>query len=85
MLRTKSWHILCKFEVIGSSGRLVKLPGRGVKMLGVLWAVFVVVLALWLLGLVFNIVGGAIHFLLVVAAIILIYNLVAGNKNRISN
>ena len=54
-------------------------------MLGILWTVFVIVVALWLLGLIFNVVGGAIHILLVVAAIILIYNLVFGNRNRINS
>ncbi len=54
-------------------------------MAGILWVIFVVVVAFWLLGLVFHILGGAIHLLLVIAAIIFIYNLVASNRNRIGS
>lgn len=45
-----------------------------------LWTIFVVVLVLWLLGFTFHIAGGLIHLLLVVALIILIFNLVAGRR-----
>jgi len=45
-----------------------------------LWTIFVIVLLLWLLGFSFHIAGGLIHLLLVVAAIILIFNLVAGRR-----
>jgi len=41
-----------------------------------LWAIFVVVLVLWLLGFSFHIAGSMIHLLLVVALIILVFNLV---------
>ena len=40
-----------------------------------LWTIFVVVLVLWLLGFSFHIAGGLIHLLLVVALIILVFNL----------
>ena len=40
-----------------------------------LWAIFVIVLVLWLLGFSFHIAGGMIHLLLVVALIILVFNL----------
>jgi hypothetical protein len=53
-------------------------------MLGILWGIFVIVIAFWLIGLVFNILGGAIHFLLVVAALILLYNLFVAGKNRVA-
>jgi hypothetical protein len=46
---------------------------RGV--LDMLWAIFVIVLVLWLLGFSFHIAGGLIHLLLVVALIILVFNL----------
>jgi hypothetical protein len=45
-----------------------------------LWAIFVVVLVLWLLGFTFHIAGGLIHLLLVVALIILVFNLVSGRR-----
>jgi hypothetical protein len=45
-----------------------------------LWTIFVIILVLWLLGLVAHIAGGFIHLLLVVAAIVLIINLLSGRK-----
>lgn len=50
------------------------------SLANILWAVLVILVVLWLVGLVANIGGGLIHILLVVAAIILIYNLVAGRS-----
>jgi hypothetical protein len=47
-----------------------------------LWTLFVVVLVLWLLGFSLHIGGGLIHLLLVVAVIILIFNLVSGRRGR---
>jgi hypothetical protein len=46
-----------------------------------LWTVFVIILVLWLLGFSFHIAGGLIHLLLVVAVIVLIFNLVTGRRN----
>lgn len=46
-----------------------------------LWAIFVIVLVLWLLGFTFHIAGGLIHLLLVVALIILVFNLVSGRRS----
>ncbi len=46
-----------------------------------LWLLVVVVLILWLLGwLVFEIAGGLIHLLLVVALIVIVYRLVTGRR-----
>ena len=47
-----------------------------------LWTIFVILLILWLLGFVTGFGGGTnlIHLLLVVAAIVLIYNLVTGRR-----
>ncbi len=44
------------------------------------WAIFVIVLVLWLLGFSFHIADGLIHLLLVVALIILVFNLVSGRR-----
>jgi len=49
---------------------------------GILWAVIVVLFVLWLLGLIVHIGGGLIHILLIVAVIVLIYNLIAGARAR---
>jgi hypothetical protein len=45
-----------------------------------LWTIFVVVLVLWLLGFGFHIAGSLIHLLLVVALIILLFNLFSGRR-----
>jgi hypothetical protein len=45
-----------------------------------LWTVFVILLILWLLGFIGHLGGGLIHLLLVVAVIVLIYNLVIGRR-----
>jgi uncharacterized protein DUF5670 len=47
-----------------------------------LWTIFVILLILWLLGFVFGIGGGTslIHLVLVLAVIVLIYNLVTGRR-----
>jgi len=45
-----------------------------------LYAIVVVLVVLWLLGLVGHIAGGFIHLLLVIAVIILIFNLISGRR-----
>ena len=45
-----------------------------------LWTIFVVVLILWLLGFTLHVAGGFIHLLLVLAVIILIFNLISGRR-----
>ncbi|HET6975582.1 MAG TPA: lmo0937 family membrane protein [Pyrinomonadaceae bacterium] len=45
-----------------------------------LWTILVVLLVLWLLGLVSHVGGNLIHILLVVAVIVLIYNVVMGRR-----
>jgi membrane-bound ClpP family serine protease len=52
---------------------------RGVHML---WTIFVIVLVLWLLGFSFHIAGGLIHLLLVIALIILVFNLLSGRRSN---
>ncbi len=52
-------------------------------MLGsILWGVIVLLVVFWLLGFIFHIAGGLIHILLVVAVIILLYNLFVGSRSR---
>ena len=46
-----------------------------------LWTIVAILLVLWLLGFtVFPAVGGIIHLLLVIAAIVLIYQLITGRR-----
>jgi hypothetical protein len=46
-----------------------------------LWTIFVILVILWLLGFSLNIGGGLIHLLLVIAVIVLVYNLVTGRRS----
>ena len=45
-----------------------------------LWTVFVILVVLWLLGFSFHIGGGLIHILIVIAVIVLIFNLISGRR-----
>ena len=45
-----------------------------------LWTIIAVLFVLWLLGLMGGVGGSMIHALLVIAAIVLIYNLVSGRR-----
>jgi hypothetical protein len=51
---------------------------------GILWAVVVVLVVLWVLGwLALHIGGGLIHLLLVIAVIVLLYNLFVGRRGTV--
>ena len=45
-----------------------------------LWTILVILLVLWLLGFLGQVGGGMIHLLLVLAAIVLVINLVSGRR-----
>ena len=45
-----------------------------------LWTIFVILLVLWLLGFSFHVAGGLIHLLLVIALVVLVYNLIIGRR-----
>ena len=47
-----------------------------------LWTIFVFLVILWLLGFSFHVGGGLIHLLLVVAVIVLLYNLLTRRRSR---
>ncbi len=48
-----------------------------------LWTVLVVILLLWVLGFSLHIAGGLIHLLLVVALVVLIFNLLVGRRRTL--
>lgn len=50
-------------------------------MVAILWAILAVVLAIWLIGLLVGAAGSLIHLLLIVAAAILLYNLLTGRRS----
>jgi hypothetical protein len=45
-----------------------------------LWTIIVILAILWLLGFSFHVGGSLIHLLLVVAVIVLIFNLISGRR-----
>ena len=45
-----------------------------------LWTIFVLLVVLWLLGFTFHVAGGLIHLLLVIALVVLVFNLVSGRR-----
>jgi hypothetical protein len=45
-----------------------------------LWTLFLILLILWLAGFGFHVGGSLIHLLLVVALIVLVYNLATGRR-----
>jgi Family of unknown function (DUF5670) len=45
-----------------------------------LWTILVILLVLWLLGFLAHVGGGMIHLLLLVAAVVLVINLVSGRR-----
>jgi hypothetical protein len=45
-----------------------------------LWTIIVVLFVLWILGFAIHIGGSLIHLLLVIAVILIVYNLVAGRS-----
>ena len=49
-------------------------------MAGLLWTILVVLVVLWLIGLIVGIGGWLVHLLLVVALIILVFNLLSGRS-----
>jgi membrane protein required for beta-lactamase induction len=62
------------------SHSLVK-GAKAMSLVNILWAVVVILIVLWLLGwLVGNIGGGLIHILLVIAVIVLLYNIFVGMR-----
>jgi hypothetical protein len=52
----------------------------GATEIDMLWTIFVVLLILWLLGFTLHVGGGLIHIILVIAVIMLIYNLITGRR-----
>jgi len=45
-----------------------------------LWTIFIILLVLWLLGFGFHVGGGLVHLLLVIAVVVLLFNLLSGRR-----
>ena len=48
-----------------------------------LWTLIVLLLVFWLLGFAFDVAGGIIHVLLVIAVLLFLVNLLTGRRTRI--
>ena len=52
-------------------------------MVGILWAVVAILVVLWLIGfVVLHVSSALIHLLLIIAVIVLLYNLFVGGRSR---
>jgi hypothetical protein len=60
----------------GSAWRRV-LGGR----INMLWTIFTILIILWLLGFSLHVGGGLIHALLVIAVVVLVWNLLTGRRS----
>jgi len=47
------------------------------------WGIAAILIVLWLLGIAFHIAGSLIHFLLVIALIVFIIDLVSGRRSAV--
>ena len=54
--------------------------GGSMSVTNILWAVVAIVVILWLLGWTVANLGNIVHLLLVIALIIIVYNLIAGRR-----
>ena len=52
-------------------------------MAGLLWTIIVVLFVLWLAGFLLHFGGGLIHIVLVIALILLVFNIVTGRGARV--
>jgi hypothetical protein len=52
-------------------------------MAGLLWAIIVVLFVLWLLGFALHFGGGLIHLVLVIAVVLIIFNILTGRGARV--
>jgi hypothetical protein len=65
---------------IGRVGRTLS-PGTQSRRIGMLWTITIILFVLWLVGMVSSYtLGGWIHLLLVLAVIVLIFNLLSGRR-----
>jgi len=53
---------------------------RNRKGNAMLWTIAVILLILWLLGFSLNIAGGIIHLLLVIAVVVVVFQLITGRR-----
>ncbi len=52
-------------------------------MAGIIWALIVLMFVFWVAGFALHVGGGLIHLLLVIAVVLLIFNIVTGRGARV--
>ncbi|HEV3087779.1 MAG TPA: lmo0937 family membrane protein [Candidatus Elarobacter sp.] len=52
-------------------------------MSGLIWGIIVVLVILWLLGFTIGHLGGIIHLVLVIALVLLVFNIITGRGARV--
>ena len=52
-------------------------------MVGILWTIIVICFIVWIIGFAMHLAGGFIHILLLIAAVLLIINLLSGRGARV--
>jgi uncharacterized membrane protein YtjA (UPF0391 family) len=57
-----------------------RLPSLQWEVTTMLWTLIVLLLLFWSLGLAFNVAGGIIHVLLVIAVVLFLVNLISGRR-----
>jgi hypothetical protein len=75
-------ELLLSRHTINDGGR-VNRYATAVEITGgkiMLWTILVVLMILWLLGLIGGVGGGLIHLLLVIAVIVLLFQLLSGRR-----
>jgi hypothetical protein len=50
---------------------------------GIIWTIIVILVVLWLLGFAIHIGGSLIHLLLVIAVVLVLFNLITGRGARV--
>jgi hypothetical protein len=58
-------------------------PRKGAQVMNLLWAVAVLCILFWALGLGFHVAGGLIHILLVLAVVAVLVRLITGRTSTV--
>jgi uncharacterized membrane protein YtjA (UPF0391 family) len=64
-----------------SGTRLAASKAEGATLM--LWTLIVLLVVFWLLGFAFDVAGGIIHVLLVIALALFVVNLLSGRRTRV--
>ena len=54
--------------------------GDGRSVGNIIWLVVLAIVVLWLIGFITRVAGGLIHLLLIVALVLIVYNLITGRR-----